>query len=59
MYFVFYLAQNPPTIPTLAVAWIAGRLYGSKFIIDWHNYGFTILGLSLGKSHALVKLAER
>lgn len=53
------LVQNPPTIPTLAVAWVIGRIYGSKYMIDWHNYGYTILGLSLGKNHSLVKYAER
>ncbi|XP_038064537.1 chitobiosyldiphosphodolichol beta-mannosyltransferase-like [Patiria miniata] len=52
------LVQNPPAIPTLAVAWLCSRLYGSKFMIDWHNYGFTILGLTLGKDHMLVRITK-
>ncbi|KAF1325500.1 Chitobiosyldiphosphodolichol beta-mannosyltransferase, partial [Globisporangium splendens] len=30
---------------------------GSKFVIDWHNLGYSILALSLGSKHPLVKLA--
>jgi hypothetical protein len=36
------------------VAW----LRGSKVIIDWHNLGYTILGLKLGEDHFLVKIAK-
>lgn len=32
---------------------------GSKIIIDWHNLGYSILALRLGKNHPLVKLARR
>lgn len=39
----FILLQNPPGIPSMLVCWIVCFLRGSKFIIDWHNYGFTIL----------------
>ncbi|KAL4181781.1 hypothetical protein AMTRI_Chr12g272750 [Amborella trichopoda] len=50
-----FIVQNPPSIPTLiAVKW-ACWLRRSAFIIDWHNFGYTLLGLSLGRSHALVK----
>ena len=31
---------------------------GSKLIVDYHNYGHTILALSLGKKHTLVHLAK-
>ncbi|XP_071500504.1 chitobiosyldiphosphodolichol beta-mannosyltransferase-like [Diadema antillarum] len=53
------LVQNPPAIPTLAVAWFACKVYGSKFMLDMHNYGYTILGLSLGKDHPLVRFGEK
>eukprot|EP00050_Salpingoeca_kvevrii_P000003 m.139770 g.139770 ORF g.139770 m.139770 type:complete len:469 (-) comp10000_c0_seq1:53-1459(-) len=46
------LVQNPPAIPALGVVWFAARALGAKFVIDWHNYGYTIL--ELGKPHPLV-----
>jgi beta-1,4-mannosyltransferase len=51
------LVQNPPSIPTLFVCWIASRIRGCKFIIDWHNFGYTVLALSLSKNHPLVFLS--
>ena len=52
------LMQNPPSIPAMAVCWIISLMRGCKFIIDWHNYGHTILALALGKKHKLVKVAD-
>jgi beta-1,4-mannosyltransferase len=43
----FILVQNPPSIPTLAVAWFVCRLRGSKLVVDWHNFGFSILAMSV------------
>ncbi|RDB29215.1 Chitobiosyldiphosphodolichol beta-mannosyltransferase [Hypsizygus marmoreus] len=53
----FILVQNPPTIPTLALVWLVGRIRGSKVIIDWHNLGYSILALKVGKKHPFVKFA--
>lgn len=56
------LMQNPPALPSMAVCWVVSRVRGSKYVIDWHNYGYTILGLSLGQKHPLVvfsKIYER
>lgn len=50
--------KNPPSIPTLAVVWIVGRIRGCKVIIDWHNLGYSILALKLGNDHRLVKIAK-
>ncbi|CAG2214341.1 ALG1 [Mytilus edulis] len=54
----FIMIQNPPCIPTLAVCWLVCWLRGSKLVIDWHNYGYTILSLGVGEQHALVKIAK-
>ncbi|RHY93108.1 hypothetical protein DYB31_014735, partial [Aphanomyces astaci] len=46
-----------PQIPTLCVAWLTCKLKRAKFVIDWHNFGYTVLALSIGESHAFVKIA--
>ncbi|XP_065020911.1 UDP-glycosyltransferase TURAN-like isoform X1 [Musa acuminata AAA Group] len=50
-----FLVQNPPSVPTLAAVKLSSWLRRSKFIIDWHNFGYTLLGLSHGRSHIIVK----
>ncbi|KAL6898276.1 glycosyltransferase family 33 protein [Trichoderma evansii] len=37
------IIQNPPSIPTFHVALFVSWVRGSKVIVDWHNYGHTIL----------------
>ncbi|KAF8557404.1 glycosyltransferase family 33 protein [Imleria badia] len=54
----FIIVQNPPSIPTLALVWLVGRVRSSKIIIDWHNLGYSILVLKLGPSHPFVKIAK-
>jgi beta-1,4-mannosyltransferase len=49
--------QNPPSIPTLAVAWIMCFLRNTELVIDWHNFGYSILALKLGPSHPLVRIS--
>lgn len=52
------LVQNPPSIPTLAVAGVISFLRNTRLVIDWHNLGYTILGLKLGKGHPLVLISS-
>lgn len=52
------LVQNPPSIPTLAIAGVISFLRNSRLVIDWHNFGHTILALRLGKAHALVQISR-
>jgi beta-1,4-mannosyltransferase len=52
------LLQNPPAIPTLAVARLVCALRGTHLVVDWHNFGYSILALRLGASHPLVRLAS-
>ncbi len=53
------LVQNPPAVPTLSAGWIAARLRGARFIIDWHNLSHTILAVRLGEHHRAVRSLAR
>lgn len=52
------LVQNPPSIPTLVVATLMCFLRNTDLVIDWHNFGYSILALKLGARHPLVKVSE-
>ncbi|MXQ80744.1 hypothetical protein E5288_WYG009039 [Bos mutus] len=54
----YIFLQNPPGLPAIVVCWFAGCLRGSKLVVDWHNYGYSIMGLVHGPSHPLVLLAK-
>ncbi|MQL70200.1 hypothetical protein Taro_002511, partial [Colocasia esculenta] len=51
-----FIVQNPPSVPTLAAVKLASWLRRSTFIIDWHNFGYSLLALSHGRSHLIVKM---
>lgn len=53
------LVQNPPSIPTLAVASWVCFFRKTRLVVDWHNFGYTILALKLGKDDPMVRLAQR
>jgi beta-1,4-mannosyltransferase len=52
------LVQNPPSIPTLALARLITHLSRSKLIIDWHNTGYSILAMRTGEASPLVRIAK-
>ncbi|KAL2100613.1 hypothetical protein ACEWY4_002374 [Coilia grayii] len=52
------LMQNPPGLPSIAVTWLVCSLRGTKLIIDWHNYGYTIMALTHGQKHPIVRVAK-
>lgn len=52
------LIQNPPSIPTLALASIVCFLRQTRLVIDWHNFGYSILALKLGDRHPVVRLSK-
>ncbi|XP_076839363.1 chitobiosyldiphosphodolichol beta-mannosyltransferase [Brachyhypopomus gauderio] len=54
----YILLQNPPGIPGIAVTWLVSRIIGAQFVIDWHNYGYSIMALSHGERHPIVKAAK-
>jgi len=55
------MVQNPPTIPTLIVTVVYNFFHRrTKVVLDWHNYGYSILQMSFSGSpnHPLVMLAR-
>lgn len=54
----YLLCQNPPAIPTLPVCRFYCLVTRAKFIIDWHNYAFSIMSMSLPQDHIILKLAR-
>lgn len=52
------LVQNPPSIPTLVVAYVVCFLRHTRLVIDWHNFGYSILALRLGSMHPLVQISR-
>ncbi|KAJ3151674.1 mannosyltransferase [Geranomyces variabilis] len=53
----YILIQNPPAIPSLLLGQYLRLALGSKLIIDWHNYGFSIMALNLGARSPIVRMA--
>lgn len=52
------MLQNPPGIPTLALCYLYCKVVKAKFIIDWHNYTWTIMALESSSESKMVKLAK-
>ncbi|KAK9477994.1 hypothetical protein V1514DRAFT_332553 [Lipomyces japonicus] len=56
----YLLVQNPPSLPTMFVAFFFTRYLSrrTRFVIDWHNFGYTVLGLKLGNDNILVRISK-
>ena len=54
----FILIQNPPSIPSLIIIYLVCKLKGIQMIVDFHNYGFTILELTM-KNRIIIKIAKQ
>jgi beta-1,4-mannosyltransferase len=52
------LVQNPPAFPTLGVTRFSLQERDVRFVIDWHNIGYTLLRRRLGRWHPAVRLAR-
>ena len=52
------LVQNPPAIPTLLVALFVSFSRNARLVIDWHNFGYSILALKLGDRHPMVGISR-
>lgn len=54
----YVLCQNPPAIPTLPVCRFYCLITRTQFVIDWHNYAWSIMALSLRENHPLLRLSR-
>ena len=52
------LLQNPPSAPTLPVCRFYCTAFGSRLVVDWHNYGHTIMALAHGPGSPVVRAAR-
>jgi beta-1,4-mannosyltransferase len=52
------LLQNPPGIPALGVMLICARLRSSRLVVDWHNFGYTVLALKVPPKSWRVRLTR-
>jgi beta-1,4-mannosyltransferase len=52
------IVQNPPAFPTTAVTWFTLKTKTVRFVIDWHNLGYTLLQRRLGRWHPAVRIAR-
>ncbi|KAL4527756.1 hypothetical protein Ndes2526B_g08371 [Nannochloris sp. 'desiccata'] len=53
------LLQLPPALPTMVACWLAARRHRARLIYDWHNFAYTLMALTMGRGHQLVRLAEK
>jgi beta-1,4-mannosyltransferase len=53
----FLILQNPPGIPAMFICWIVCFIRRSLFVIDWHNYGYTILQVN-GRNKFITYIAR-
>jgi beta-1,4-mannosyltransferase len=52
------LLQNPPGVPALAVMLVCARLRAARLVVDWHNFGYTVLALKLPAQSVPVRLTR-
>ena len=56
--FKFLILQNPQGIPSMLICWIICKIRRTNYIIDWHNYGYTILKVN-NRPKFIVNLAYK
>ncbi|KAG0308699.1 hypothetical protein BGZ98_007170 [Dissophora globulifera] len=54
-----YIVQNPPSIPTLHVMQTVNWLKQRHLVIDWHNYGSSMIAQRLGENSILTKIVSK
>ncbi|KRZ22723.1 Chitobiosyldiphosphodolichol beta-mannosyltransferase, partial [Trichinella pseudospiralis] len=51
------LVQNPPGLPALLVCMLVAKLRRCRFVIDWHNYTWSMLAYKWGNGSEIVRFA--
>ena len=54
----FVIMQNPPALPYMLAVYLACRLRGATFVVDWHNFTYSILELRFGTNSVITRLAR-
>jgi beta-1,4-mannosyltransferase len=54
----FILLQNPPAIPTLPVCWLFSLALWADFVVDWHNYGYSLMAIAIGEKNPIVQVSR-
>jgi len=52
------MVQTPPAVPTLVVCRVMCLLHGTRMIVDWHNFAYSLLALKLGSKHPVVRVSR-
>lgn len=52
------ILQNPPGIPALMMCFFYCKIKSVKFVIDWHNYTWSIMALDSSSQSRVVKVAK-
>ena len=57
----YVLLQTPPCAPAFTACRLVALLRGAAFVVDWHNFAYTLMALKFGAggdAHPLVRLAR-
>jgi beta-1,4-mannosyltransferase len=52
------VVQTPPALPSLPVVALAALLRSTKWLIDWHNFGWSLVALRLSPGHPVVRFSR-
>lgn len=53
----YVFVQTPPAIPVFAISWLYCLLVAGSLVIDWHNYAYSLMALTLGENSLIVRVS--
>lgn len=48
------ICQNPPSMPTLPFCWLYALVTRATFVIDWHNYSWSVMALRYNRRRTVI-----